>query len=128
MGVFQGIGSACADSGGEIDCSITGACCIAGEGCAEMTPQGCAEQSGDYQDDGTLCDPNPCSCGDCTWDVGPPEPNGRVGPEDLALLLGNWGPIPPDADPSIFCLDIDFSGSIGPLDLANLLGNWGSCE
>lgn len=51
--------------------------------------------------------------------------DGRVDAGDLAFLLGNWGLIPPDADPVLLCLDIDGNGNIGPPDLANLLGNWG---
>ncbi|MCZ6652840.1 MAG: hypothetical protein O7D91_07420, partial [Planctomycetota bacterium] len=57
-------------------------------------------------------------------------PNLNVGPEDLAFLLGSWGPIPPDADPEVQCLDIGPpgpNGQIGPEDLALLLGNWGPC-
>ena len=69
-------------------------------------------------------------CGTCPWDLGPPGPNLNVGPEDLAFLLGNWGPIPMDPDPRILCLDIGPpgpNGNIGPEDLAMLLGNWGPC-
>jgi hypothetical protein len=119
-GDFQGVGSACIGSGGKIDCTIIGACCAAGGDCAEMTPQACAEQSGGYQGDETLCDPDPCGCGDCPTDV---DGDGQTGPFDLAVLLGNWGPVGPDAE----CLDANFDGSIGPFDLAFLLGNWGPC-
>ena len=50
--------------------------------------------------------------------------DGRVGPFDLALLLGNWGPCPPGDD-----CPADFSEDevVGPLDLAILLGAWGPC-
>ncbi len=130
-GVFQGDSSACVGGGGEIDCTITGACCIAGEGCAEMTPQGCAEQSGGYQGDGIPCDPDSCGCGDCPWDSPVDGPNGSVGPEDLAYILGNWGPLPKDADPELLCIDNEppdaGNGIIGPEDLAKILGNWGPC-
>jgi len=64
-------------------------------------------------------------CGTCPWDTFPVD--GVVGAGDLAFLLGNWGPIPPDADPAIVCLDAEPDGNIGAFDLANLLGNWGAC-
>ncbi|MCH8852244.1 MAG: hypothetical protein IID41_06275 [Planctomycetes bacterium] len=66
-------------------------------------------------------------CGPCRWDTPLSGPNGQVGAEDLAFLLGNWGPIPPDPDPAVLCLDIEPDGVIGAFDLANLLGNWGPC-
>ena len=47
--------------------------------------------------------------------------NGSVGPFDLALVLGFWGPN--EGHPS----DIDGDGVVGPLDLAYVLGNWGPC-
>ncbi len=47
--------------------------------------------------------------------------DGCVGPFDLALLLGAWGPNP--GDPA----DLDGDGGVGPFDLALLLGNWTSC-
>ncbi len=65
--------------------------------------------------------------GQCTFNVTISIPtdlddDGEVGPADLALLLGDWGP----------CADCpaDFNGDgvIGPFDLAVLLGNWGPCE
>ena len=70
----------------------------------------------------------PLGCGTCPWDTFPVD--GVVGAGALAFLLGNWGPIPPDADPAVVCLDIGPpgpNGNIGPEDLASLLGNWGSC-
>ena len=48
--------------------------------------------------------------------------NGAVGPFDLAILLGNWGPNPNHP------ADLDADGTVGPADLALLLGNWGPCE
>ncbi|MEE9212547.1 MAG: M1 family aminopeptidase [Phycisphaeraceae bacterium] len=48
--------------------------------------------------------------------------NGNVGPFDLALLLGNWGPCPQEGD----CpADLNGDGAVGASDLAILLGNWG---
>ena len=103
-----------------------------------MTFQGCAEQSGDYQGDGTFCDPDPCGCGDCPTDGPVSGPNGSVGPEDLAYLLGNWGPFSenpacdPECDPELICID-DLppnagNEQIGPEDLAKVLGTWGPCQ
>lgn len=44
-----------------------------------------------------------------------------VGPADLAILLGAWGPCVTDS-----CwADIDHDGDVGPIDLAILLGDWG---
>ena len=48
--------------------------------------------------------------------------NGAVGPFDLAILLGNWGPNPNHP------ADLDADGTVGPPDLALLLGNWGPCQ
>lgn len=47
-----------------------------------------------------------------------------IGPSDLAVLLGNWGPVPP-SDP---IADLNDDGTVGPADLAILLGNWGPCK
>ncbi len=43
-----------------------------------------------------------------------------VGPADLAILLGGWGP----ADPLARYLDINDDGTVGSADLALLLGAW----
>ena len=62
-------------------------------------------------------------------EVGPCNPGdldltGDVGPFDLALLLGNWGPCPARGD----CpADLDGDGNVGAFDLALLLGAWGPC-
>jgi hypothetical protein len=45
--------------------------------------------------------------------------DGSVGPEDLAILLGAWGP----ALGSV-AADLDGDGVVGPADLATLLGAW----
>ena len=139
-------------------CVSSGDACQAGQFCNEATEtcgdciadgdcdddDACTEDSCDSDfacvstpivcPDGEVCDPEAgkCTseCGDCPWDVGPPGPNLNVGPEDLAFLLGSWGPIPPDADAEVQCLDIGPpgpNGQIGPEDLALLLGNWGPC-
>ncbi len=48
--------------------------------------------------------------------------DGTVGPADLALLLGSWGP----CGAGVPCLaDLDHSGDVGAPDLAILLGAWG---
>ncbi len=47
--------------------------------------------------------------------------SGAVGPSDLAVLLGSWGPNP--GHPA----DLDGDGEVGPSDLAQLLGSWGPC-
>lgn len=49
--------------------------------------------------------------------------DGIVGPADLAIVLGNWGPCP--APPDACIADLDGDGSVGPADLAIILGNWG---
>ena len=47
--------------------------------------------------------------------------NGVVNAQDLALLLGAWGPNP--GHPA----DINGDGVVNAADLAQLLGNWGPC-
>jgi hypothetical protein len=58
-----------------------------------------------------------CSEG-CPGDLSGDE---NVGAEDLAILLGAWGPNP--GHPA----DFDGDGEVGASDLASLLGNWGAC-
>ncbi len=48
--------------------------------------------------------------------------NGAVGPFDLAILLGNWGPNPNHP------ADLNNDDIIDAADLALLLGAWGPCE
>ncbi len=48
--------------------------------------------------------------------------DGSVGPADLAILLGTWGPVPTPDPP-----DFDGDGDVDAFDLAILLGNWGAC-
>ncbi len=54
--------------------------------------------------------------------VGDLDGNGEVGPFDLALLLGSWGPCAECQD----CpADLDGDCTVDAADLAILLGNWG---
>ncbi|NEQ48562.1 MAG: choice-of-anchor B family protein [Leptolyngbya sp. SIO3F4] len=56
-------------------------------------------------------------CGDTI--LGDLDGDGTVGPADLAILLGQWGPCPG-------CVaDLDGDDVVGPADLAVLLGAWG---
>ena len=56
---------------------------------------------------------------DCFADL---DADGAVGPFDLALLLGSWGPCDDCAD----CpADLDDDCTVGVKDLLILLGNWG---
>jgi agmatine deiminase len=48
--------------------------------------------------------------------------DGSVGAADLAILLGSWGPCPPEGG----CpADLNGDGVVDATDLAMLLGNWG---
>jgi hypothetical protein len=50
--------------------------------------------------------------------------DGIVNTADLLILLGNWGPCPPEGPcPG----DIDGSGAVGTADLLMLLAAWGPC-
>ena len=59
------------------------------------------------------------SCGSCPTDN---DGDGDTNAADLAVLLGNWGPV--DAGN---CQDADGNGLIDAFDLAVLLGAWGPC-
>ena len=48
--------------------------------------------------------------------------DGSVGPADLAILVGAWGPN--EFHPA----DLNDDTTVGPFDLAILLGAWGVCE
>lgn len=56
--------------------------------------------------------------------VGDYNGDGLVGPADLSILLGFWGPLLPATPPGI---DLNGDGNIGPADLSVLLGAWGGC-
>ncbi|MCZ6653689.1 MAG: hypothetical protein O7D91_11765 [Planctomycetota bacterium] len=56
---------------------------------------------------------------DCPADF---DNTGGVGPFDLAILLGNWGPNPNHP------ADLNDDDIIDAADLALLLGNWGPCQ
>jgi len=59
------------------------------------------------------------TCGSCPTDT---DGDGDTDAADLAVLLGNWGPV--DAGD---CQDADDNGLIDAFDLAVLLGAWGPC-
>ena len=111
----EGDGGLCADCDGDaipdecaLDCGFEGGPCDI---------PGCG-QSNDCDDNGV---PDSCEgCGECPTDA---DCDGQIGPFDLAVLLGNWGPVTPGST----CLDADEDGLIGPFDLAVLLGAWGIC-
>lgn len=48
----------------------------------------------------------------------------EVGPADLAVILANWGPVPPGDTVA----DLNADGSVGPADLATVLDRWGPCR
>ena len=65
--------------------------------------------------------PDECEPPDCPGDL---DGSGDVGVKDLLILLGAWGPCPPQGD----CpADFDDSGNVDVKDLLFLLGNWGLC-
>ena len=126
----------------ETDCNTNGVPdeCDVGEGSSEDCnangiPDECELADGSAEDcnenavldecdiaDGTSSDLNgngiPDEC-DCFADL---DADGAVGPFDLAVLLGSWGPCP--GCPA----DLSDNGVVDALDLAWLLGSWGPCE
>ena len=61
----------------------------------------------------------------CPWDL---NGDGEVGPFDLALVLGFWGPCEEPCTPEATCTtDLDGDCATGPFDLALILGFWGPC-
>jgi len=76
-------------------------------------------------------------CGLCPTDTPVIGPNGAVGAEDLAYILGNWGPFSenpacnPECPAALVCIDnlVPIAGNeqIGAEDLAKVLGTWGPC-
>ena len=62
----------------------------------------------------------------CPWDL---NGDGEVGPFDLALVLGFWGPCEEPCTPEATCTtDLAGDCATGPFDLALILGFWGPCE
>ena len=57
--------------------------------------------------------PMDCSSPACVADIDGSQ-DGVVGPADLAVILGNWGPVRPN-DP---IADLNNDGMVGPADLA----------
>ena len=88
---------------------------------------------------GGCCGAEGGGCGTCPTDGPVNGPNGSVGAEDLAFILGNWGSFAenplcnPDCPPALVCIDdldpAQTAGNqnIGPEDLAKVLGTWGDC-
>ena len=114
-------------SGGFVDCNGNGipdATDIAddtSEDCnANGVPDECDIDAGTSSDDNDNGIPDECE------DTCPADFNGSgdVGAADLALLLGSWGPCPPDPECEA---DLNGDGSVGAFDLALLLGAWGMC-
>jgi hypothetical protein len=58
--------------------------------------------------------------------IGDLDGNGSVGPQDLAMLLNLWGPIPTGVafDPRAIDADLDGNGTVGAPDIATLLSSW----
>ncbi|MEY2715242.1 MAG: hypothetical protein RIT24_1585 [Planctomycetota bacterium] len=58
--------------------------------------------------------------------IGDIDGDGAVGPQDVALLLNAWGPVPRDRpfDPRQPDADLDGNGEVGAPDIAMLLGSW----
>ena len=55
-------------------------------------------------------------------------PDGRVGSEDLANLLGNWGEYSPCNEGGYKPADFNRDERVDAPDLAQLLGRWGPCR
>jgi len=74
--------------------------------------------------DGTLADANGNGVPDCC-EPSPADLNGdgTVNADDIALLLGNWGP----TVPKTVAFDLDADGLIDANDLGIVLASWGAC-
>ncbi len=100
--------------------------------CCDEEAQECVDDVPESQCDGrwekdTPCDELDPPCDDdcdpdCRRDV---SGDGQIRAEDLAVLLGCWGPFPPGFPCE--CFDKDGDGEIRAIDLASLLGSWGPC-
>ena len=55
-------------------------------------------------------------------------PDGKVGAEDLANLLGNWGEYSPCNEGGYKPADFNKDAQVSAEDLAQLLGKWGPCR
>ena len=55
-------------------------------------------------------------------------PDGKVGAEDLANLLGNWGEYSPCNEGGYKPADFNKDARVSAEDLAQLLGKWGPCR
>ncbi len=120
-GLYQGHNSICDDA----NCPApTGACCFDNDFCLALTEDECISVEAAWAGPLTDCtdaDGNDIAdaCeNDCPEDI---DGDSEVGPFDLALVLGFWGPCG-GCD-----MDVDGDGVVGPLDLALVLGFWGPC-
>ena len=87
------------------------------------TPDECDIERGDSSDNNGNGVPDECD--PCVGDL---DGDFSVGPLDLALLLGSWGPCPEPPEPCPADIFGNGDGFVSADDLAVLLGNWGPCE
>jgi len=121
-GLYQGHNTICDDA----DCPApSGACCFNTGFCLELTDENCASAGAAWAGMLTDCsDADGNDIADACENLCPSDIDGDtlVGPLDLALVLGFWGPCD-GCD-----MDIDDDGTVGPMDLALVLGFWGPCR
>ncbi|MCH8853438.1 MAG: hypothetical protein IID41_12430 [Planctomycetes bacterium] len=89
-------------------------------------PDSCDIASGTSGDLNANGMPDECEC------IADLNGDGMVGPWDLALVLGFWGPCGSPCVPGVpfngCASDVTADCTVGPLDLALILGAWGPCQ